>query len=126
MKKILLLCVLFCCYQRNVYAQIDTNAINKIATINITEGNTVLVFDKKYYLQKSNFQHKTGNILLITGASLIVGGLVTGILIEKDRKNYDGVVVAAAGLFFGSIACLISVPFYISSHHNTTLAKALP
>jgi hypothetical protein len=123
MKIIIIIAALFFCFPHNMYAQIDSNAINKVATINIAESNTALVFDKKYYLQKSSSQHKTGNVLLITGASLMVGGLIVG---SQINHNYDGLAVAAAGLFFGSIACLISVPFYISSHHNTTLAKALP
>lgn len=116
------------------YSQVDSLKMNDttkngtyIFRENLPENSDKnLEFNKEYYATRSVINKKIGNTFLGTGLSLIVGGLIIGTIIEENKKNYDGVVVAAAGLFFGSISCLISIPFFISSNHNAKLAKSLP
>lgn len=119
----------YCCY-----SQVDSLIVGDITKIDslksknkfIQNEESAFELTKSYYSKHSVFNKKVGNTFLNTGLVLIVGGLIIGTIIEKNRKNYDGLVVAATGLFFGSIACVISIPFFISSNHNAKLAKSLP
>lgn len=86
-------------------------------TINAQKDNTD---DLNRYLRKSTNQKKTANVLLITGGGLMVTGLLVG-----NSGNQDGSYffsenqLAGFGLFsLGVISSVISVPFYISAHHN--------
>lgn len=72
-----------------------------------------------YYFQKSNSKRKTGNALLITGGGLIL----TGFLVASSGNNggyfFSPNQIAGAGILsLGVLSALVSVPFYISAHHN--------
>ena len=131
MSKIFIIALVLITSNHCCYSQVDSLIAKdsfKIDTIKIvknfmehTEVN--LIFDKTYYKKKSVSFKKTGNIFLISGIELMTGGLLIG---SQLIHNYDGVAVAAIGIFFGTISCLISVPFYISSNHNRNLVKRLP
>ncbi len=85
--------------------------------------NPSITFNKAYYQKRGVSFKNTGNTLLITGGSLILGGLI----IASDKSIDIGKAVTALGLmFFGTLTDLISIPFFISSNHNAKLAKALP
>jgi len=84
------------------------------------------------YLQKSKKQKKTGTILLIGGAGLII----TSFIIPKGELVYDGICVGylcddkykndgiKSGFFIaGGVAALSSIPFFIASGKNRRKAN---
>lgn len=73
-----------------------------------------------YYLQKSNTKRKTANALLITGGGLMLTGILVG---SSGNQNntwfFSPNQIAGAGIFtLGVLSSLVSVPFYLSAHHN--------
>ena len=82
------------------------------------------------YSQKSTRQKRTGNILLITGAGLVVAGAVIprGDLIESSGICVDGSYLCSktyentgikTGIIVGGVAsALASIPFYIAAKKN--------
>ena len=89
---------------------------------------------KNDYLQKSKKQKKTGTILLVGGAAVVLTGVLIpkgdekgtsytyGIVPTTDYEN-DG-IKAALGLT-GIAAMLGSIPFFIASGKNKRKAQAL-
>lgn len=116
----------YCCYSKVDSLAVENNLkidSPKIIQNFMENDRPNLTFNKEYYKQKSVSFNNTGNTLLITGSSLILGGLI----IASDKNIDVGKAVTALGLmFFGTLTDLISIPFFISSNHNAKLAKALP
>jgi len=123
MKKAFLIIFIFIFSCECSYSQADSSALKNITQSLSKENKTSLEFDKEYYIRKSISFNKTGNKLLLVGSALILGGII----IASDRSIDLGKAVAAVGIMsVGTITNLISIPFFISSNHNTKLAKLLP
>ena len=78
--------------------------------------------DLQRYLEKSQRQKKTANILAITGGALFISGIiVTGTDDNKfliSGQQFTGIGISLLGVISG----ITSVPFYISSSKNTKKA----
>ena len=86
-----------------------------------------LALTKADYLKKSKKQKKTGSILLMGGAGLII----TSFIIPRGKLVYDGICVfqycddkykndeiKSTVLIAGTIVALGSIPFFIASGKN--------
>lgn len=86
-------------------------------TFNAQKSNTD---DLNRYLRKSTNQKKTANILLLTGGGLMVTGLLVGNSGNEEGTYFfsENQIVGFGVFSVGVLTSLISVPFYISAHHN--------
>jgi len=89
---------------------------------------------KADYLQKSKKQKKTGSILLVGGAGL----MITAFIIPRGELVHDGICVGwycsdkykndgikSAFFIAGGLAALASIPFFITSGKNKRRANAI-
>ena len=86
-------------------------------TFNAQKSNTDYL---NRYLRKSTNQKKTANILLLTGGGLMVTGLLLGNSGNEEGTYFfsENQIVGFGVFSVGVLTSLISVPFYISAHHN--------
>ena len=83
---------------------------------------------KEYYLQKSKNQKTTGWVLLASGTTaIVVGVLVMNAGSKEDDFNsgfgdiFGGAIIATVGI----VADVVSIPFFISSGKNKRLAASV-
>lgn len=86
-------------------------------TMNGQQNNSTEINE---YLEKSNRQRKTGNVLLITGGTLILSGVIVGVTGNKNRSFIisQSDIAGASLVTLGLLSGLTSVPFYISANSN--------
>jgi hypothetical protein len=72
---------------------------------------------------KARQQKKTRNILLISGATLVVVGLVTAV--AGYEHGPTGVEVGGVMAFSGTVLMVTAIPFTFMSRHNEKEAKLL-
>ncbi|MFC6267690.1 hypothetical protein [Frigoriflavimonas asaccharolytica] len=72
------------------------------------------------YLKKSNSKRKTANILAISGGGLLLTGIVVSASNQHNQEFLPtNLVVGGSLITLGVLSALTSIPFYISSNHNT-------
>lgn len=80
---------------------------------------------KESYLNKSKNQRKVAWILLGAGTALAVVGGIGFDSTWDDSDSYSTTDIFGFVLTAGIIADLVSIPFFISSHHNKKHASTL-
>ncbi len=102
----------------------DDNAYNN--------GIKQITETKEFYLQRSHNQRKAGWILFGAGTAVaVIGGIGFGANIDIDLATPDDPAKNQRADIFGTImfagifADLVSIPFFISAHHNNKRAASL-
>ena len=91
-----------------------------------SQTSTGAAFSRDYYLKKSKTQRTTGWILLGSGVCMVVVGGLTYeqsplLSSEPQPSNTLSDVLVISGLG----AMVVSVPFFISAHHNKKMAASV-
>jgi hypothetical protein len=86
---------------------------------------------KEFYLHRARNQKTAAWILLVGGTAMATGGYFVAAnnfylfnFNNADTSSEDLFLnISAAGILLGIVADLVSIPFFISAHHNKKLAS---
>jgi hypothetical protein len=102
----------------------DNHAYNK--------GIKQITESKEFYLQRNNNQKKAGWILLGAGTAIaVIGGIGfasnfdINLFTPVDPAKNQRADIFGAIMLAGIVTDLISIPFFISAHHNKKRAASL-
>ena len=75
------------------------------------------------YLKKSKRQNKTGWILL--GGGIVLPAIAILVATQIKHGSDAPLIIVSGGVILSSLAIPVSIPFFISSHHNKKNAVRL-